>query len=422
MSASLFRTEAVEFRRTRAWAGTTTAPPVATWLLTAFFAATIVIATTFLSLGSYGRKETVPGYLTPVTGIAKVLPPAPGVVTEVYVSEGDSVIAGQRLLLVRSERHGAQGQAVDGSIIDRLQAKRDAIANRIEIERRTADEQRRSLSDALAGLEAEVATITDAMRTQRERVKVAHDQVESVRPTVAQGFTSMTEFRRRQDAELTQQQAATDLYRQISAKAVDAREKRHALQELEAKTADNVAVLQAAIADAEAAIAEARGKQGYVVSAPVSGRVNSLQAWVGMNIETAAPFLSIVPQNAPLEVSLLVPARAIGFVAAGQAVRVAFEPFPFQRFGFYKGTVTSVSNTLLKPSEAMGPITSREPSYRVIARLDRQTVTAYGEEIPLRPDMPLKADIVFDRRSLLEWLFDPLLSARGRFQANLVRR
>jgi membrane fusion protein len=34
----------------------------------------------------------------------------------------------------------------------------------------------------------------------------------------------------------------------------------------------------------------------------------------------------------------------------------------------------------------------------------------------------LKADIVFDRRSLLEWLFDPLLSARGRFQANLVRR
>jgi hypothetical protein len=26
----------------------------------------------------------------------------------------------------------------------------------------------------------------------------------------------------------------------------------------------------------------------------------------------------------------------------------------------------------------------------------------------------LKAEIVFDRRSLIEWLFDPLLSARGR--------
>jgi membrane fusion protein len=414
MSASLFRTEAVEFRRTRAWAGATTAPPVATWLLTAFFAAVIGIAATFLSFSSYSRKETVSGYLTPVTGIAKVLPPASGSVTEVYISEGDNVVAGQRLLLVRSERHGAQGQAVDGSIIDRLQAKRDAIADRIAIERRTADEQRRSLNDALAGLEAEVATMTEAMRTQRERLKVAHDQVESVRPTVAQGFTSMTEFRRRQDTELSQQQAATDLYRQISAKAVDGREKRHALEELEAKTADNVAVLQAAIADAEAAVAEARGKQGYVVSAPVSGRINSLQAWVGMSIETTVPFLSIVPRNAPLEVSLLVPARAIGFVAAGQAVRVAFDPFPFQRFGFYRGTVTSVSDTLLKPSEAIGPTTLKEPSYRVIASLDRQTVTAYGNEIPLRPDMSLRADIVFDRRSLIEWLFDPVLSARGR--------
>ena len=48
------------------------------------------------------------------------------------------------------------------------------------------------------------------------------------------------------------------------------------------------------------------------------------------------------------------------------------------------------------------------------ARLERQTITAYGNEVALRPDMTLRADIVFDRRSLIEWLFDPLLSARGR--------
>ena len=161
-------------------------------------------------------------------------------------------------------------------------------------------------------------------------------------------------------------------------------------------------------------LAEARGKQGYVVSAPVSGRVNSLQAWIGMNVETAIPFMSIVPENAPLEVSLLVPARAIGFVARGQTVRFAFDPFPSQRFGFYNGTIVSVSDTLLKPSESAGPMAPKEPSYRVMARLERQTVTAYGNEIALRPDMSLKADIVFDRRSLIEWLFDPLLSARGR--------
>jgi membrane fusion protein len=414
MAASLFRLEAIEFQRRRAWAGAPTAPPIATWLLTGFFAAAIVSAAIFLTLGTYSRKETVLGYLTPVNGIAKVLPSTAGVVAELYVADGAPVVAGQRLLLVRSERHGAQGQAVDAAIIDRMQVKRGAVVERIEIEQRTAEEQKRSLTDQLTGLEAEVATMAESMRTQRERLKVAHDQVEAVRPTLAQGFTSMTEYRRRQDAELSLQQATTDLYRQIAVKAVDVREKRHALAELEAKTADNLAVLRGALADADAALAEAQGKQGYVVSAPVSGRITSLQAWVGMSTETGMPFMSIVTDNAPLEVSLLVPARAIGFVARGQTVRFAFDPFPFQRFGFYSGTITLVSATLLKPSEAVGPMVLKEPSYRVTARLERQTVTAYGEEIPLRPEMSLKADIVFDRRSLIEWLFDPLLSARGR--------
>lgn len=414
MTVSLFRLEAVEFQRTRAWAGATTAPPVATWLLTAFLVTTIAIAVTFLSLSTYGRKESVRGYLTPVTGIAKVTAPAAGVVAELYVADGATVQAGQRLLMVRSERHGAQGQAIDATVTSSLRAKRDAVAERIEIEQRSSDEQKTTLTEVLAGLQAEVTTLTDSLKTQRERKAVAHDLVESVRSTVAKGYTSMTEFRRRQDNELQQQQAETELYRQISEKAVEVREKRHTLDDLESKTADNIAILRAALADADAAMAEAGGKQGYVLTAPVAGRVTSLQAWVGKTADAAVPFLSIVPENAPLEVSLLVPAKAIGFVASGQTVQCAFDAFPFQRFGFYAGTVMSVSSTLLKPSETAGPLVPGEPSYLVTARLERQTVTAYGTEMALRPDMSLKADIVFDRRSLIEWLFDPLLSARGR--------
>ena len=73
------------------------------------------------------------------------------------------------------------------------------------------------------------------------------------------------------------------------------------------------------------------------------------------------PFLSIVADNAPLEVSLLVPARAIGFIAGGQPVRVAFDPFPFQRFGLYNGTIVSVSSTLLKPMKRPGQLCPRKP-------------------------------------------------------------
>ena len=51
----------------------------------------------------------------------------------------------------------------------------------------------------------------------------------------------------------------------------------------------------------------------------------------------------------------------------------------------------------------------------VTVALDRQTLAAFGREFPLGPDMTLRADIVLDRRSLLAWLFEPLLGLRGRW-------
>ena len=56
----------------------------------------------------------------------------------------------------------------------------------------------------------------------------------------------------------------------------------------------------------------------------------------------------------------------------------------------------------------------KEPSYRIVVRLARQDVDAFGQSVPLQPDMTVKADIVLEERSILEWLLEPLFSARGR--------
>ena len=41
-------------------------------------------------------------------------------------------------------------------------------------------------------------------------------------------------------------------------------------------------------------------------------------------------------------------------------------------------------------------------------------MAALGKEIPLRPGMLVNADILLERRTLLEWLFEPVLQLRGR--------
>ena len=57
---------------------------------------------------------------------------------------------------------------------------------------------------------------------------------------------------------------------------------------------------------------------------------------------------------------------------------------------------------------------SSEPVYRITVELARQTVTAYGEALPLQAGMTLEADIALERRRLYEWVLDPLYTVTGR--------
>jgi membrane fusion protein len=56
-----------------------------------------------------------------------------------------------------------------------------------------------------------------------------------------------------------------------------------------------------------------------------------------------------------------------------------------------------------------------EPLYRITVALERQTVTAYGNAVPLQPGMELEADVVIETRSLIEWVFDPLFTLTGKW-------
>jgi membrane fusion protein len=111
---------------------------------------------------------------------------------------------------------------------------------------------------------------------------------------------------------------------------------------------------------------------------------------------------------------LFVPTRAVGFVRPGHAVRVLYDAFPYQQFGTYGGRVNEISRTVLTKSDISGPVELKEPAYRVTAALDRSDVDAYGKSIPLQADMLLKADIILEKRSLMTWFLDPLLSVSMR--------
>jgi membrane fusion protein len=133
-------------------------------------------------------------------------------------------------------------------------------------------------------------------------------------------------------------------------------------------------------------------------------------------VQPGQAVLSLLPAGARLEAHLVVPSRAVGFIAPGDAVRLRYQAFPYQKFGHHRGEVARISRSALSAAELpslTGLAAAGEPAYRVVVALDRDSVRAFGKDEPLRPGMRLDADILGEQRKLWEWLFEPLHALSG---------
>jgi membrane fusion protein len=141
----------------------------------------------------------------------------------------------------------------------------------------------------------------------------------------------------------------------------------------------------------------------------------SLPVEIGQAVPSGATLAVMAPAGSTLMADLYVPSRAAGFIRPGQRVNLMYQAFPYQKFGVGRGRVQSVSRTVLGPGETAIPgLEMKEPVFRVRVQLDSAVVSAYGQTLPLQPGMLLTADIVIDRRSLAEWLLDPIYAAKRR--------
>jgi membrane fusion protein len=141
--------------------------------------------------------------------------------------------------------------------------------------------------------------------------------------------------------------------------------------------------------------------------------VTAINAESGQAV-TAQTLAVVIPKSAALVAHLFPTSKAFGFVQVGQRVRLRFQAYPYQRFGLYGGTIVETSHSPLQQDELvfMSPKTDRETIFRVVVRLDSESISARGREIALVPGMALEADIEQQQQRLIEWIFDPILSIR----------
>src|ERR1700730_17218586 len=410
---ALFRQEAIDFlHQRRSWGEVVSLQPISSTILSWALGMLVTIILCFLTIAQYARKETVIGYLTPTSGTAKIFVPQQGFIKELQVKEGQEVTEGDPLLTVVTSQITANGNDVNATVLAELAQQRDVIKRQIAAEeRRTASEHDR-LASTIKGIEGETAQLEDQRKIQNERLKLSESFVSSGATLRASGALPAIELKRREQAALEQKQNLASLDQQITARRTQLTDARHTLEQFPIVAAERVRLLRSDLSLIEQRVAEVNGRRAYVIKAPTSGRVSTLQATVGQIADPRHMQLVIIPLDSTLQAELFFPTRAFGFVRPGQQVRILYDAFPYQKFGTYRGSVTKVSHTILTGNETTGPLTLKEPAYRVSVALERPDIDAYGLKMPLQPDMLLKADVVLEQRSLMRWLLDPVLSAR----------
>ena len=316
------------------------------------------------------------------------------------------------LLTVAIDQTAADGQNVDSVQLATLARQKAALREQIEMQEDRAVSERKRLEAQIAGAHDVIAFLEEQIAAQAERVRLVESLVDSVEGLRGKGYISEADYKRRRETFLESKQNLSALSQQLAGRRAELAQAAASLEQLPTMIAEKVQALRNLVADGEQRIAEIEGRRAFVVRAPIAGRISTLQAAVGRAIDPRQSQLSILPQDSLLQAELFVPTRAIGFVRPGQQVRVLYDAFPYQHFGTYGGRVAGVARTMLTSADLQGPLSLQQPAYKVTVVLNRQNVDAYGERVPLQPDMLLKADILLDRRSLLSWLLDPLLSAR----------
>lgn len=413
--SSLFRPEVIEGRQ-QGWLGSIQLiRPVSFGLLTMFVAAVALAVGAYFWFGQYTQKAHVAGYLAPDRGVIRMLSPQPATVVERHAREGTSVRQGDVLFVLSLERATLSGdtqQAVQASLAARERSLQAASQQKQQLQA----SQMQALERQIADMRGELTQMVAEAALHRQRLALAQETQARLQSLQRENFVSAAQVQTKAEEVLGLRAQLQAVERQQAAHQREIGQLEAQRRELPLLAQARQGEIERDLASLAQASAENEALRRIVVRAPQDGTVTAVLAEPGQAVSPNLPLASLVPRGASLQAHLFAPSSAMGFVRLDQPVLLRYQAYPYQKFGHQSGRVMQVSRTPLQPSELSGLPTpkSGEPMYRITVALDRQDVQAYGRAQALSPGMQLEADVMLDRRRLIEWIFEPVLSVAGR--------
>ncbi len=412
MRSSLFRPEVLQ-RQDSAVLGDVrlVTPPSATFLIVlAAMIGLLLIA--FAVWGEYTRKVHVTGFLAPDKGLIKVLPPLAGTLIEKRVKEGQQVKQGDVLFVLSTDRSTPVIANTQAATLQQLNERRSSYESERAAQNDIEQLQQSGLKARIEAAANEIVLIDGELKTREKRLESAEQSAARFAELSKEYFVPAVQAQQKYE-EMLEQRAQLQEMQRRRANLVQQRETLNVeLGSIALRASVQRTEIQRNLALLEQERVGMEAQRLVIITAPADGQVTAIVAEQGQYATPAMPLLTILPSGASLQAQLLVPSRAIGFIAPQQTVALRYQAFPYQHFGNHQGRVVEISKTLLAPNETTLPVS--EPVYRITVALDQQTVRAQDKNLPLQAGMLLDADVWLERRSILQWIFAPLYTLSGK--------
>jgi membrane fusion protein len=158
-----------------------------------------------------------------------------------------------------------------------------------------------------------------------------------------------------------------------------------------------------------------QSRQDSTISAPKAGIVTFSGLVPGRSLgPTDVALVISTNDRAALRAALRIPSRRRGFVQTGQTVRLKFDAFPYVKFGTYEARIDAISQTTVQSqmstAEAMSSVASNtgDGDFMAWATLRDRTFNYGDRHFDILPGMRATASIVIERRTIAEWVLEPL--------------
>ncbi len=411
----MFRKEAIAAKRQKLHGGVFLIQPLSFPALGFLILSIVSFGVILLLTGSYARSENVIGHLVPSKGLVKIQAARFGTLESIYVREGDKIESGQKLATIKVSNNALDGASFADKALAALARQDFELQTLITLETNQLETELAHLKTEKEEIEISLGSLKEQLGLQRQLATSAQDAFKAVKNLRVRGYISKEESEHRRQEWLRQKTQEQIREREVAAAESKQKLLEIRLLQLPNESNQRIARLKAQKAELEGRKTDLSGRSAYAVTSSVAGKVVSLSvSSIGRSIQAGQPLLTVMPEDSLLGAELFIPSRAIGFVEKGQEVRLLYDAFPYQFFGSYKATITDVTEIILAPSEILASLDLRESVYRVTARIEDSTIKTGTREIALQSGMTLRANIVLERRSFLDWLLEPIHAVRER--------